>query len=147
MRGDPLLKAQQDKITPSMVVHSSIDPSVSKSSSNPKPSGDDEEEDVDPDRHITNARSPTPQDGLLNVAEIVEWFSQLPKFRSLYDDGLAKAQEHDIDIPTYGQRVLVQVERHGKHEPEYTSFTHYWQSVLGRSFIQLHLRFLLLTWV
>ena len=140
MRGDPLLTTQEEKITPSMVIHSSIDPSILKSLPTPKSNGDDEEEDVDPDRHITNARSPTPQDGLLSVAEIIEWFSQLPKFRSLYDDGLAKAQEHGTDTPTYGRRVSVQAERHGRYEPEYTSFTHYWQSVLGRSCVPMHLR-------
>lgn len=145
IRGDPLLTTQEDKITPSMVVHSSIDPSILRPSVTAKSKGDDEE-DVDPDRHITNARTSTPQDGLLSVAEIVDWFSQLPKFRSMYDDGLAQFRQNNVDMPTYGRRGSVQAERHGKYEPEYTSFTHYWQSVLGKSIIQLHSRFVLLNW-
>lgn len=128
--GDPLVAFQKDMITPSMVVHSSRDPRVVENS---KAAVEDESEDADPDRVITNARPATAEDGLLSVPEVVDWFSKLPTLRSAYSDGLKEARKCGYDIPTFGTRVSVATGRRGSDEPEYTSYTHFWQSVLGMS--------------
>jgi RNA exonuclease NGL2 len=133
--GDSLLPAQEDLILSSRVVHVTIDPSIL--STNPPSAasktgedGDDDDES-DPDRVITQARPATPADGLLTIPEIVAWFQKLPRLRSAYSEGLRHAKEVGIDIETYGKRELLPDGRHGFDEPEYTSYTFYWKSVLG----------------
>jgi len=115
-----------------MVVHSSRDPRVLE---NPKAAVEDESEDADPDRVITNARPATAEDELLSIPEVVDWFSKLPTLRSAYSDGLEEARKCGYDIPTFGTRVSQATGRRGSDEPEYTSYTHFWQSVLGMSFL------------
>lgn len=117
--GDTLLPPQEELITPSMVIHSSLDPTVLTNASN------DDEEDVDPDRHITNARAPVDADGLLPVPELVKWFSTLPRLRSIYNDGLHESRKLGINVPTFGMRTMLPAGRNGANEPEYTSYTHY----------------------
>ena len=132
MTGDSLLPSQEDDIKLSMVVHSSIDPTVAKDA--PPPEGtkeDDEGNAVDPDRVITGARAAVDSDGLLSTQELDDWFSVLPNLRSVYADGLQEARELGNKITKYGDRVAIADGRHGVHEPEYTSYTHYWQAVLG----------------
>lgn len=60
-----------------------------------------------------------------------DWFSVLPNVRSTYADGLQETRKHGQDIAKYGDRVALPDERHGGCEPEYTSYTHFWQAVLG----------------
>ncbi|KAF8912750.1 Endonuclease/exonuclease/phosphatase [Gymnopilus junonius] len=129
--GDPLLVKQEETITPSLVVHSSRDPRILE---NPKAAVEDESEDADPDRVITNARPATAEDGLLSIPELVDWFSVLPTLRSAYSDGLHEALRRGYNLPTYGTRVSLAPGRRGSDEPEYTSYTHYWQAVLDYIF-------------
>ncbi|KAF8974010.1 Endonuclease/exonuclease/phosphatase [Flammula alnicola] len=135
LTGDALLPSQEEVIPYSMVVHSSLDPTILI---NVPPSAmaaeGDETEDIDPDRHITNARAPVDEDGLLSIPELVDWFSKLPKVRSAYNDGLRETRQLGRNIPTYGTRVGLPSGRYGADEPEYTSYTHYWQAVLGTTF-------------
>jgi RNA exonuclease NGL2 len=129
-----LLPAQEDLILSSRVVHTTIDPSIpliDPSSVAFKGGKDDEDEEPDPDRVITKARPATPADGLLTIPEIVTWFQKLPRLRSAYSEGLRHAKEVGIDVETYGKRELLPDGRHGCNEPEYTSYTFYWKSVLG----------------
>ena len=122
-------------ILSSRVVHATRDPSILSSiPSAVKSSEDDEAEDIDPDRNITNARPATDEDGLLDVPEIVEWFSTLPRLWSAYSEGLYQARTLRTMIPTYGSRVELPAGRQGADEPEYTSYTHYWKAVLGGNF-------------
>ncbi|KDR85084.1 hypothetical protein GALMADRAFT_83454 [Galerina marginata CBS 339.88] len=130
--GDSLLPSQEDTISPSLVVHASLDPTVMENAPTP-PAAEDESED-DPDRVITNARPATIDDGLLTIPELVDWFSKLPTPRSAYNDGLHEARKHDNNLPTYGTRVALTPGRRGSDEPEYTSYTHFWQSVLDYIF-------------
>jgi len=134
--GDPLLPSQKEMILSSRVVHATRDSSIlASSSSSVKLSEDDEAEDVDPDHNIVNARLATKEDDLLDIPEIVEWFSTLPGLCSAYNEGLYKARKLGTVIPTYGTRVKLPPGRQGATEPEYTSYTHYWKAVLGENFV------------
>jgi RNA exonuclease NGL2 len=126
--GDPLLPDQEESLSASRVVHLSVDPSI------PTYGGSlDEQNDEtagDPDKVVTNARSPTLADGLFTVPELVNFFSRLPRLRSVYDEGLGLL-DNDGGLPTFGSRVKLFSSRKGRNEPEYTSYTHYWKTVLG----------------
>jgi RNA exonuclease NGL2 len=143
----------------SRVIHASIDPSVpvttrkaigDTSQGDAKESNDgtagestdqvkgaaaaaeDEEEEggTDPDRAITNAREARPEDGLFTTADLRELYQKASApARSTYDEAqkLAKA------VATCGQRLELSNDRLGYDEPEWTSYTHYWKTVLGQS--------------
>jgi len=132
MLGDPLLPDQEESLSASRVVHLSVDPSI------PTYGGSlDEQNDEtagDPDKVVTNARSPTLADGLFTVPELVNFFSRLPRLRSVYDEGLGLL-DNDGGLPTFGSRVKLFSSRKGRNEPEYTSYTHYWKTVLDYIFI------------
>ena len=117
-------------ISSSLVIHSSVDASVG---ANVVPENDSE--DIDPDRVITNARQAESHDGLLSISQFNAWFSSLPNLRSAYNDGLQEVFKLSDTLPTYGSRVTLPPGRRGSHEPAYTSYTHYWQSVLGTQYI------------
>lgn len=130
MVGDDILPDQENLIDISRVVHASVDPTITDVPA--AAAGSDEgDEAVDPDRVITNARPATQEDGLLSSAELLDFFAQLPRLRSTYDIGLCKYRTIENGIPTFGDRVSLATARHGLYEPEYTSYTHYWQTTLG----------------
>lgn len=121
-------------ISSSLVIHSSVDPSAGANTlaSNVAPDkADNDCEDIDPDRVITNARQAESHDGLLTIPQFIAWFSSLPNLRSAYNNGLQEVSKLSDTLPTYGRRVTLPLGRCGSHEPAYTSYTHYWQSVLG----------------
>jgi len=131
---DSLLEPQVEAIASSLVVHSSLDPSVLKNlPPTTKAIGEDEAEDADPDRVITNARFATAEDGLLTIPEIIDRFSEFPPIRSAYNDGLCFMKQEGNNTSTYGERLVLSPGRKGRYEPSYTSYTHYWKSVLGKS--------------
>lgn len=115
----------------SLVIHSSVDPTVGANSPASNVTPDNDTEDVDPDRVITNARQAESHDRLLTISQFITWFSSLPNPRSAYNDGLTEVSKISDALPTYGRRVTLPLGRRGSHEPAYTSYTHYWQSVLG----------------
>ncbi|KAF8078530.1 Endonuclease/exonuclease/phosphatase [Lyophyllum atratum] len=128
--GDALLPDQEQRLLSSHVVHVSVDPAVLET---PKAVAEEgNEEAADPDRIITNARPATQEDGLLSPAELVEFFSRIPKLRSVYDTGLGKVKDLG-GLQTFSSTVTVDPPRRGSHEPAYTSYTHYWKTVLGSS--------------
>ena len=129
--GDTLLPEQETMILSSLVIHSSVDPSVGPTTSASNTAPDNDSEDIDPDRVITNARQAESHDGLLTISQFITWFSSLPNLRSAYNDGLQEVSKLSDTLPTYGPRVALPLGRRGSHEPAYTSYTHYWQSVLG----------------
>lgn len=130
--GDSLLPSQEDLILSSRVVHATIDSSALASTPLvASKRGVDDGDEADPDRVITNARPATIADGLLTIQEIVAWFQKLPKLRSAYSEGLRHAKEVGIDISTYGKGELLLDGRQGLNEPEYTSYTFYWKSIIG----------------
>ena len=105
----------------------------------------------DPDRVITNARAAEDRDGLLNSSELEALFSASPRAFSAYDLGLSRYRSgaspsqlsstspeiahSPQDIPIYGPlNGMKDPSQPGFHEPAYTSYTHYWKSVLGASF-------------
>jgi len=133
--GDTLLPDQKAMISSSLVIHSSVDASVGANTSNVALNLDNDSEDIDPDRVITNARQAESHDGLLTISQFIAWFSSLPNLRSAYDDGLQEVSKLSDTLPTYGRRVTLPLGRRGSHEPAYTSYTHYWQSVLDYIFI------------
>lgn len=124
--GDLLLPTQEQAILDSRVIHATIDPTIPIVTT--KANDDDE---ADPDRVITNARPAIPEDGLLTIPDIIAWFETLPKLRSSYSEGLRRAKEIGIELETYGTREGLTPGRQGFDEPEYTSYTFYWKSVLG----------------
>jgi RNA exonuclease NGL2 len=129
--GDPLLSSQEQAVLNSRVIHATIDPTVLNTL--PTKAREDDDEASDPDRVITNARPAIPEDGLLTIPDIVAWFAKLPRLRSAYCEGLRRAKEIGIELETYGTRELLSPGRKGFDEPEYTSYTFYWKSVLGES--------------
>ncbi|PPQ70777.1 hypothetical protein CVT24_001064 [Panaeolus cyanescens] len=130
----PLLPQHEETIAPSYVVHSSVDPSVSTSLLPGKISCDDESEAVDPDRVITNARPARAEDGQLSVCQIVDLYSTFPKPRSAYHDAITLLRNQGDSIPSFGSQLSA-LEHSAPNEPEYTSYTHYWKSVLDYIFI------------
>jgi hypothetical protein len=96
---------------------------------------------IDPDKVVTSVRSATLADGLFTVQELSDFFSRLPRLRSAYDEGLGLIGDTG-GLSTFGDRVKLLATRKGRNEPEYTSYTHYWKTVLGelRLFIPLDVR-------
>jgi len=134
--GDPIIPSQEEPLALSRVVHASIDPDgvpVTESEEVKNGEGDGAEED--PDRVIVDARMATPADGLLSTEELVEMVRKLgvANLESTYDKGLGIAKAFgDSDIQTFGDRVTsIDPTRLGRHEPEWTSYTHFWKMVLG----------------
>ncbi|KAF9569658.1 Endonuclease/exonuclease/phosphatase [Agrocybe pediades] len=135
LSGNDLLESQIDAIKPSLVVHASLDSRVLNNLPTVlSASAEEESEDADPDKVITNARPATAEDGLLTVSELSDWFSKLPSLHSAHDEGLKAARREGNVVPTYGDRISLPSGRKGTCEPSYTSYTHYWQSVLDYIF-------------
>ncbi|KAK7463675.1 RNA exonuclease ngl2, variant 2 [Stygiomarasmius scandens] len=136
--GDPLLPKQLEDIRMSQVVHATVDPTVT---SDPiKQDENENEEETDPDRSITNARIATPTDGLLSSAELHDLFANSgPPLTSAYDIGMKKYVASDemskTPIKLFGDRSDIVSGRHGAHEPQWTSYTHYWKTVLDYIFV------------
>lgn len=134
--GDPITSSQEGLLSLSHVVHASIDPD-GVPTTEPKEIKNEEDDgaEQDPDRIIVNARAATPSDGLLSTEELVETVLQLGVVRpeSSYDKGLAVAKiSGSFNIPTFGDRVTsIPSARKGRHEPEWTSYTYFWKTVLG----------------
>ena len=135
--GDPIIPPQEELLALSRVVHTSIDPDwvPPAEAKEAKKEGDDGAEQ-DPDRIIiVNARTATPADGLLSTEQLVEMIQTLgvANLESSYDKGLEIAKASgESDIQTYGDRVApIAPKRLGRHEPEWTSYTHFWKTVLG----------------
>jgi RNA exonuclease NGL2 len=135
----------------SRVVHASIDPSVPITSTKKIGKADENEtadtaaEDDDgdanddgeaaaaanPDRTITNARLARAEDGQLTTHELGELYKNAgAPVKSAYNEG----QRAHPPPPTFGQRAQLPIERTGFYEPEWTSYTHYWKTVLGLIF-------------
>ncbi|TFK57174.1 Endonuclease/exonuclease/phosphatase [Heliocybe sulcata] len=148
--GDPILPSQEDRLSFSRVVHATIDPSTPIKTSADDDEGasvqtnEEGEAETDPDRMITNARKADPEDGLLSTAELADLYSahDSRRLKSLYEEGLrlAKAQNSSgAKIRTFGDRLDSREaewrNRHGSHEPEWTSFTHYWRATLDYIFV------------
>ncbi|CAL1695497.1 unnamed protein product [Somion occarium] len=135
--GDSLLPEQRARLAPSRVVHVTIDPSVPVTTD--KMMGDDvlidEEEgaETDPDRIITNAREAREEDGLLDDVELTKLFNDTGHVFSAYDRGLRSSE--GVEELTYGSRVAMQPSRSGGYEPLWTSYTHYWKTVLDYIFV------------
>lgn len=131
--GDPLLAAQEDRMAPSRVVHRSLDPSIPPTSA--KVPGDEdeggggEESKSDKLKVITNARPARASDGLMSPSELAMLFAN--PVHSAYEEGLTKLRKSSANIPTYGDNVAIHPARRGANEPEWTSYTHFWQAVLG----------------
>jgi len=133
--GDPVLPTQENLLAPSRVVHLTVDPEVPPTTTRATPE-DEEGGDIsktNPDKIITNARPATPSDGLLTTAELIKLFAN--PVRSTYEEGLSKHRESEDDVVTYRDRVSLQASRRGANEPEWTSYTHYWKTVLDYIFV------------
>lgn len=144
--GDPITPSQEELLAISRVVHASIDPdSVPVAESKEAKNEEDDGAEQDPDRIIVNARTATPADGLLSTEELVKMVQNLgvANPESSYDKGLEIAKvSGDSDIRTFGDRVTsIQSTRKGRHEPEWTSYTHFWKTVLGLFTLLINLVF------
>ncbi|KAH9984669.1 Endonuclease/exonuclease/phosphatase [Russula compacta] len=130
--GDMLTPAQEKLLERSRVVHVSVDPSVLLT--NPAATDDDEDggAPTHPDLTITNARGALPDDGLLTSSELMELFAVVSsRPRSLYDEGQRRLEKISADsVLRCGERMGLPPHQRGAYEPEWTSYTHYWQSVL-----------------
>lgn len=130
LAGDALTPAQEQLLAESRVVHVSVDPSVPLT----VPAETNEDEvggaESDPDRVITNAREALPADGLLSSFELTELFAVPTRPRSLYDEGQRLLDKTAGPILRCGERLGLPAHRRGAYEPEWTSYTHYWKTVL-----------------
>jgi len=132
--GDPLLPNHSSRIQVSRVVHKTVDPEVSSIA--PVQADDEDGAETDPDLIITNARMAEEKDGLLTDAELVELFtSSGPPAVSAYDSGMLASEDPNNRALTWGSRVSVPPDRKGGHEPVWTSYTHYWKTVLDYIFV------------
>ncbi|KAI4528876.1 Endonuclease/exonuclease/phosphatase, partial [Schizophyllum commune Loenen D] len=138
--GDTVLPAQEEALVASMVVHRTVDPSVP---ADPPKVDDDEGEGAAataPDRiPIKSARPAKPDgsDGLLSPDALRAFYGKSgTPLKSAYDTGLAsyKATPNGASMRTYGDRVTLEGRR-GAHEPEWTSYAHFWHLVLDYIFI------------
>ncbi|KAJ7169963.1 Endonuclease/exonuclease/phosphatase [Mycena filopes] len=122
--GGQLNAEHRDRLETSRVVHVSIDPTVPPTTK--AAPTEDESGAVDPDKVITNARPAVPADGLLSDSELVALFSHAHTIRSAYDEGLQRHSSTSPGYPTFIKLSLSPTSK-GYHEPEYTSYTHYWK--------------------
>ena len=135
--GNALTPTQEQLLAKSRVVHVSVDPSVPLTGSTvaeTNEDGDVGDAESDPDRVITNAREALPADGLLSSPELAKLFVVPTRPRSLYDEG-QRLLETTLGptILRCGERLGLPAHQRGAYEPEWTSYTHYWKSVLGES--------------
>lgn len=128
--GDPLAAEQKHSLDVSRVVHVSIDPGVSMSSTTEPEEGEEE----DPDRVIRNSRVAEISDGLLSDSELLDLFRC--RLRSAYDEGqrVCKAMATPTDVVTFGDRIPFSTARLGTNEPMWTSYTHCWKTTLDYIF-------------
>jgi len=135
LTGDPLLPDKEDRLSKSRVVHISVDPTVPLTA--PKaPAEDEEGAETDPDNVITNARAAGAADGLLSSSELAELFASPVRPKSAYDEGQRLIAERTGGvIERCGERLGVPTNRRGAFEPEWTSYTHYWKTVLDYIFV------------
>ncbi len=132
LAGDALTPAQEQLLAKSRVVHVSVDPTVPLTGTAETNEDEDGGAQSDPDRVITNAREALLPDGLLSSPELVELFVVPTRPRSLYDEG-QRLLEKMLSVPVLrcGGRLGLPTHQRGAYEPEWTSYTHYWKSVLG----------------
>lgn len=127
--------AQEEFLERSRVIHVSVDPSVPLSNPGAATKDDDEggggAETADPDRVIMNARKASPADALLSSSELVQLFAVAPRPRSLYDEGQRLLEKVSGPVQRCGERMGLPAHQRGAYEPEWTSYTYYWQNVLG----------------
>jgi RNA exonuclease NGL2 len=128
--GDPVLPSQEELLASSRVVHVTIDPNQTEDAATKTTTDEDEGAQQDPDRVITRARLATFEDGLLSTVELSDLAASYGPLKSCYDEG-QKTYKASHLIPTYGDRVPIEGDRRGRFEPEWTSYTHYWKTVLG----------------
>jgi len=136
--GDTLTPAQEELLERSRVVHVSVDPSVplldpagtNDDDNNNNDADDDGGGGGDPDRVITNARKASPADGLLSSFELAQLFVITERPRSSYDEGQRLLEKVSGPVQRCGERLGLPPHQRGAYEPEWTSYTHYWQSVL-----------------
>ncbi|OSX67455.1 hypothetical protein POSPLADRAFT_1042669 [Postia placenta MAD-698-R-SB12] len=137
MMGDPLLPEQKARLAASRVVHITIDPDVSATPNVDTVEGEEGGEvgKTDPDKVITNARPASADDGLLADNELQDLFSRSGAPMSIYDEGQRRLPSSLTVNLTFQSRQSVDSSRHGGFEPVWTSYTHYWQSVLDYIFV------------
>lgn len=82
-----------------------------------------------------NIRRAIPSDGLLSDEELYEMF-KVGNIRSLYEEGI-KSLGPNASVPSFGERLEVDVGRKGRYEPKFTSFTHFWRLTLGTASVSL----------
>lgn len=130
--GDRILPTQEDRLTSSRVVHLTVDADAPTITAHATVEEDGDIDGTDASKIIA-ARPATPSDGLLTTAELIKLYAT--PVRSAYDEGLSKYRESTHDVVTYSDRVTLQPSRLGANEPQWTSYTHYWKTVLDYIFI------------
>ncbi|KAJ7597130.1 Endonuclease/exonuclease/phosphatase [Mycena floridula] len=131
MLGDPLLPEQKVVLEESRVIHRSIDATVPVSVA----SAAEDDESEDPDRTITNARRAKPSDELLSDPELGQLFDSSTPVRSAYSSALEQHRNNRASVQTFGSRAIIPESRKGGNEPEWTSYAHFWKTVLDYIFI------------
>ncbi|KAI0788545.1 Endonuclease/exonuclease/phosphatase [Abortiporus biennis] len=133
--GDPLLPHQLERLATSRVVHVTIDPEVPITSPKLVVEDDEDGDESDPDRIITNSRLATEADGLLTDEELVQMIKDIGSPISVYDQGL-RNDHNPEDLPlTHGTHSPIPQGRLGGFEPNFTSYTHYWKCTLDYIFV------------
>ena len=118
--GDPLSPAQEENLDRSRVIHTNIDPSVPETSVTRKVK--DTAED------LNSTRPATEDDGLLSSEQLTSLFSFGP-LRSACDVALSQIPSEADNV--LGARVELGQGRKGHFEPMWSSYTEYWQTIIG----------------
>lgn len=140
LMGGTLSETHEADLSRSRVVHRSIDPSI-EDPPHPQVLKQDEEgeaaarqEEEDEDRTIKHARVANRADGLLDDEELRALCSQDRSVSSAYHDGQKTHRGTGVPgKPSFGELKGFPLTQQGFFEPGYTSYTHYWKTVLGRS--------------
>ena len=118
----------------SRVVHVSVDTGSALRMTSKTTEETEDSPSSDPDKVITNARRALPQDGLLSTDELAALFSARGPLRSTYAEAQGVYRVIDATLPILGDRLHFPPHRKGAYEPMWTSYTHYWKTVLGGNF-------------
>ncbi|KIP12400.1 hypothetical protein PHLGIDRAFT_27244 [Phlebiopsis gigantea 11061_1 CR5-6] len=135
--GDSLLPEQLALLEFSRVVHRNIDPDVPVTAAKATEE-EDEGADVaesDPGIVITNARRARPEDGLLSNEELQALFQRSTRPVSAYDEGQRSGSLDIKEGVTFQSRQTIDASRRGAFEPVWTSYTHYWKTILDYIFV------------
>ncbi|KAH8835155.1 Endonuclease/exonuclease/phosphatase [Flagelloscypha sp. PMI_526] len=132
LRGVPLTTAHKQALDTSRVVHHSVDSTVPITYTK----GEQEGDEVNPSRQITNARRAEPKE-LLSDEDFIALATSSGPVRSAYDEGFRSLFNTSLlpEGTVFKDRASMPTATLGAFEPCYTAYAHFWQTTLDYIFI------------